>query len=807
MNPDFPPLRFADPLIRTRRREKSRPVPKSIYTQEQRSAIARRAISEIRKVDAMVKKLSPEQKRAVFLKITHDRRLTLEDLRGTKLKFMGEPGDRESLVVPKAGAFEAIEQRMHGIEEVGLTGAPKGISFADAVREITVADPKERLSEDLLAQFEEISSKSHFVYEMELSSFASHPATRRKEISATIEAIKTELGNGIQGAICDTDFEDSGARILLWSTGAKFRDFVENCQWHRRITFFDRRPNIKTFSETIQNFNAGNVSFSPPPKDAPTICVIDSGVAAGNPFLKPVLKREASRSWVHGLSPLEDPYGHGSGVASLSAYHSLSIADGEENKATAWVASARIMTDEGELDSPRLDCSDEDRRVQAKLLSTILREIVEHFAPIGVKIFVLSFEIQGHVWSLADRRHVARNAWVARTVDTLSREFDIVFCCITGNLAPVHIQELVPVARYPYYLTAPLSKLLDPGPAALAITAGSIAHSTRVIGGNHTPIAERGMPSPFTRTGPGFGESIKPDVVEYGGNLVTDNVTAAVSANGGTNVVMASNRVTPALAHLNGTSFSAPRVANHLAIIQRDANALGIPSTNPLLRAFLAATALPVAKIRGVDKASHLSMTGFGLPDGRRALLCEGHSAILYWHGTMLANQSALFRIHVPAEMATVGRTLKRITVAVAASPPVQSWGIADYLGAKLKFWLFRGDCDFSKVEQQMQRDADEKNEAFKDAVEHMNNCRLKINARSTGTLQCDIFQWVDHKTDYSADDYTLAVNLGKPAAWLKGIESIPIAVIVRVEETSGRLNELYAKIRASIQARARIRA
>ncbi len=595
MNPELPPLRFPDPLVKTRRREKSRPVPKTVYTQEQRSAMARRAISEIRKVDAMVKKLSPEQKVAVFLKITHDRRLTVEDLRGTKLKFMGEPGEKESLVVPKSGAFEAIEQRMQKMEEVGLTAAPKGVSFAETVREITIADPKERLSEDLLIQFDEICGKAHFVYEVEVSSFASHPSTRRKDVFAIVEAIKTELANGIHGGICDIDFEESGARILLWSTGAKFRSFVEKCEWHRRITFFDRRPNIKTFSETISSFNVGNVSFSPPAKDAPTVCVIDSGIAAENPFLKPVLKRKASRSWVHGLSPLEDINGHGSGVASLAAYHSLAIADGEENKATAWVVSARIMTDDGELDSPQLDCPDDDRKVQAKLLSTILREIIEHFASEGVRIFVLSFEIQGHVWSLADRRQVARNAWVARTVDVLSREFDIVFCCITGNLSPTHIRDLLSIAPYPAYLGSPLSKLLDPGPAALAITTGSIAHSTRVIGGNHAPIAGHGMPSPFTRTGPGFGESIKPDVVEFGGNLVTDYVSNAVAANGGTNVVMANNQVTPALQHSHGTSFSAPRVANHLAIIQNDANALGIRLTNPLFRALLAATASPVA--------------------------------------------------------------------------------------------------------------------------------------------------------------------------------------------------------------------
>jgi hypothetical protein len=68
------------------------------------------------------------------------------------------------------------------------------------------------------------------------------------------------------------------------------------------------------------------------------------------------------------------------------------------------------------------------------------------------------------------------------------------------------------------------------------------------------------------------------------------------------------------------------------------------------------------------------------------------------------------------------------------------------------------------------------------------------------GTLQRDVFEWSEHKEGYSADDYTLAVSVWGAASWLKET-TIPLAVVVRVEETSGQYQQLYSRISARVRA------
>jgi hypothetical protein len=460
------------------------------------------------------------------------------------------------------------------------------------------------------------------------------------------------------------------------------------------------------------------------------------------------------------------------------------------------------MSNEGQLDAPITEDIEHDRRREARLLSKLLREIVAHYAPLGIKIYVLAFQILGHVWSEATRRLIARNVWVARTIDQLSREYDVIFINITGNISPHDIRDLMAQQPHPGYLTHTLAKIHDPGHAALAVTVGSIAQSGTVIAAPQNAIALVDQPSPFTRSGPGFGEAIKPDFVERGGNLVYDAQFNSVRSNLGTNIVMASGRLTPALQTNNGTSFAAPRVAHHLARIARDLRLAGISATAPLLRAFLAASAeVPPAARMMADRENRM-VVGYGVPNGFTATDCYGHAAILFWHGIIKVDRNAIFRLHVPADLATAGRGIKRITVAIASAPPVQQWGVEEYLGAEMKFRLFRGDRSFAEIEAALQRDDDEANVAPNATVADMVG-DIGINGRSVGTLQRSCFEWSDHDPNYSIDDYTLAVSL-TGAGWVEEDTDIPIGVVVRIEDSTTRFQELYARVRTRAQVRAR---
>jgi hypothetical protein len=205
-----------------------------------------------------------------------------------------------------------------------------------------------------------------------------------------------------------------------------------------------------------------------------------------------------------------------------------------------------------------------------------------------------------------------------------------------------------------------------------------------------------------------------------------------------------------------------------------------------------------------LDADSNLNLIGFGQPDGFRALDCARHSALLFWQGDMVVDHTAIFRIHVPAELAGLnGR--KRIVVSIASAPPVQAWGIGEYLGAEMKFRLFRGDRDAAQVEALMQRDEDEENVAAKAGVDDLDTT-LGITRRSRGTLQVDVHVWSQHDAEFSLEDYTLGVSL-KSASWCKDGEGISLAVVVRVEDTTAQCDVLYARVKAKNQVRARARA
>jgi len=713
---------------------------------------------------------------------------------------MSAPGLDESLVVARKMGLEKFDERIKGFGEGDEPGRPKGTELATALQSIELGNPKDRLSDEVFAAYEAWCAEDWVTYEIEIASFASHPSTQRKEVELILLEIHAVLARGIRGNVFEADVSARSARIVLRSNGATFREFVEDAKWWRKIVFFDARPRFETFSQVLQAFNVGDVSIEGPPPDAETLCIIDTGVAALNPFLDKVIRRDLSRSFIVGCSPTADENGHGSGVASLAAYYQVEYQNGGSNRAAAFIASARIMSDDGQLDVPQVENEDQDRQQQARLLSKILREIVEHYRPQGIRVFVLAFQILGHIWGKAARRQVARNAWVARTIDNLCREYDVVFVTITGNVSPQDVAELLQNATHPEHLLRPLAKVLDPGHAALAVASGSVASSANVVVAPQVPIALPQQPSPFTRSGPGFGESIKPDVVERGGNLVRDPAFNTVVSNVGTNIVMASGKLTPALQNSNGTSFAAPRVAHHLALICNSLRELGVEPTAPLLRAILAASAeRPVgSEMLGDDE--NLALLGYGLPDGFAATECQNHSVLLYWQGTLSSDGNALFRIHVPAELASNGRGKKRIVVSVATAPQVQTWGIAEYLGAEMKFRLFCGDKNSDEIEALLQRDEDEKNVAAKVGVDDL-KMNLGITRRSVGALQRDTYEWSVHKEDFSAEDYTLAVTL-TGASWVKKDSVVPVAVVVRLEDTTGRYAELYARVRASIRAR-----
>lgn len=235
---------------------------------------------------------------------------------------------------------------------------------------------------------------------------------------------------------------------------------------------------------------------------------------------------------------------------------------------------------------------------------------------------------------------------LTETIDDLVRELGIVVVVPAGN-TPVDFSARTPSGHHviddkPEYFFTPEHRLSEPGPAALAVTAGALALSGapaempgRV---GWRAAADFNEAAPFSRSGPGLGTNIrranKPDVGHYGGNTVVNDTGHVVASDLGASLVSTSTRSASGqiFAAVNGTSFAAPavaRVAADIAYAYPDASA-------NLIRALLASSS------RHTDPAERLGephrrnrVYGFGLPSTERAISSEATRVTMTYDGSM----------------------------------------------------------------------------------------------------------------------------------------------------------------------------
>lgn len=805
MNSDFPPRALPLPVFDKRKPAKGQPVPLPQDLFDRRDEIARSLGLKITELDRTLRAMTPEQRRAVFYKITHEGPV---DLTGTGLKPVVERGDAVTLAVPKGDNLNALNEKLNAAA-TAQAGPSRLVSHGDLLRieDLIPGDPKDRLSDELFAQYDSLIEQASVICEIELMSLEQGSNKQRAEIQGALADLRTAFAAGVHGTLFEHEEHEGTCRAVIRVTGDMFRRLVEEPRWHRTIWWFEPKPRFETFQTIWQNFRVQDLApIEPPPEDAPIVCVVDSGVTAGNPFLEPVTREDLLRSFLKAdpKNPF-DEFGHGSNVASLVAYYALNIAKGGTNRGRVWIASARILDANNSLE-------------EGQLFSKVLREVVTTFKPLGVRIFNLAVSDVAKKWNPTTKRTAPRKSWVARTIDRLSREHDVVFVTCTGNLTTNAIRDyMTGTAPYPKYFCDEDCRLLDPGQAALALTIGSIVPSTLVVSSADTAIAELDHPSPFTRCGPGMRKEVKPELVEFGGNLVYDAEGKWVRSNPGTDVVMASHQISPALARSQGTSFAAPRVAHKLALIFKDLLELGVEHVSaPLLRAFVVNS----STYRGTEElipglSGHLSdedrkhwmnVLGYGFPDAVRATYCDDYSMTLFYQGEIEPDHIAYFDVPVPASLAGA-KGKKLLTVTVTHSPEVQKWGLERYFGTDLKWRMFRGDVNREEVTAAMSQtvssevDEEEEEGGGLDEPELFAEPELpnelsfdhKLNRRSRGTVQHDTYEWTQHKEAYSENHYTLAVAAFK--RWNRNVENVPFAVVVRIEDL-GTTAKIYTEIR-----------
>lgn len=262
--------------------------------------------------------------------------------------------------------------------------------------------------------------------------------------------------------------------------------------------------------------------LTPPPADAPAVCVLDTGVTRGHPLL------EASLDAIdcHSCDPAwgtHDHLGHGTEMAGLSLYGDLTgVLEGTENIALRHrLESVKILPPHGHPSNPP------DLYGAVTVEATSRAEI---HAPERRRTFSISI-------SATDERDRGQPTSWSAAIDALAagRSFDP---CTQGLY---YFDDGDDSARRLFVLCAgniddsalsvdhlnrsDIDPIHDPGQAWNALTVGAMTEKAVISDpswASWQPIAPPGELSPWSTTGVSFenGWPIKPDVVFEGGNVV-----------------------------------------------------------------------------------------------------------------------------------------------------------------------------------------------------------------------------------------------------------------------------------------------
>ncbi|MEA5598769.1 S8 family peptidase [Rivularia sp. UHCC 0363] len=583
---------------------------------------------------------------------------------------------------------------------------------------------------------------------------------REDEFTNFVQAYNGEnLSSFIDGETTKyAELPDSfSCRIKISGKGLK--DLVFNFPYIFDVSEPDEFAEILPKS-SLSDADSPSFQLEPPEPNAPKVCNIDSGIQERHTLLRPAIDSPNSKSWVPGEISKTSDYvsngGHGTRVAGAILYPRTIPRSGSQ-KAICWIQNARVLDANCQLP-------------KSLFPPNLLADIVSYYIGTGTKLF--NHSIAGSV----PCRKQYMSAWAA-TIDNLTWQNDILFIVAAGNLpldtrtglTRLSVKEHLATNRiHPDYLLEDSCRIANPAQSFQALTVGSIASCDRHVP-PYSSISKKDQPSAFSCSGLGIWETIKPEVVEYGGDLVRDegvppNITSPKEVC--PELVRSTLRGGPAIASDNvGTSFAAPKVTHILALIAAE-----FPNENSLLyRALIVQSArwLEWAFSENINKKDVLRLIGYGLPDVNRAL---GNSPnritlITQEERQIKARQAHVFQVKLPEELLSQGEEIEilvEVTLSYKAQPRRTRRNRRKYLST----WL---DWDCSKkgedpdsflariLEEYDAPDDAEKGEgSFKWELGKQNNHgKIKEVSRSAGTIQKD---WTVVKSFQLREAFCIAV-------------------------------------------------
>ena len=410
-------------------------------------------------------------------------------------------------------------------------------------------------------------------------------------------------------------------------------------------------------------------------------------------------------------------------------------------------------------------------------------------------------------------------SWAA-AIDKLTweKEGNVLFIVAAGNIeanrsfvARPSVSDHMRVGRdYPDYLLLPSSRVANPAQSFQALTVGSVAHVTY-----HDPplrsIAGLDRPSAFSCTGLGIWDTIKPEVVEYGGDYVIDSTTSPSFTTPELVcpelVCSIRNSGKAISADAVGTSFAAPKVAHIAAAL-----AAAFPHESALFyRALIIQSArLPNWTNESVEKLYQgIRTMGYGIPNLDRAVGNSANRVTLTTQENqrIYARQAKVYQVQIPEALLRQGEgfdILIEITLSYVAEPRRTRRDRRKYLSTWLDWKCSKRGEDPDRFletvlkEYEAEEDSEKSKDGFEwtlgrkqfrpdaDGIKKPKGIdgKLKEISRSNGTIQKD---WATVKSYQMREGFCIAV-IGHEG-WNKNLEAtVPYSLVVSFETVNSEI-------------------
>jgi hypothetical protein len=591
--------------------------------------------------------------------------------------------------------------------------------------------------------------------------------------------------------------------LRLHISGKGIKDLVLNFPYIFEVVEPD---DIRTPQQNARELTqlAARLDIRAPSDDAPAICVIDSGIQEEHVLIEPGIDKGSSHCFLVGKAPTDvadyvKPSGHGTRVAG-AVLHGENIPVSGVVELEAWVQNARVLDDVREMP-------------KAMFPPAVIRQVITHFHRSKRKTRLFNHSINA---SAASRtRHMS--TWAAE-IDLLSNDYDVLVIQSSGNLncsqpSPnLGIEEHLGAGRtYPAYLAESCSRIASPSQSLQALTVGSVAYGAFEDVGWRSFASEPGHPSAFSRAGLGIWDTIKPEVVEYGGDCLVSGTSPAVvdtpqiGRDCYPKLIRSTLHGGPAFDKDEvGTSFATPKVARIAARLQSI-----LPDESCLLyRALIVQSAhWPewTQHLTRAEQANVLRRIGYGVPDIERASSNTPHRTTFITHKTrsLGAKGCHIYQVPIPIDLRRPGDEYDiriDVTLSYAAAPRRTRRSPKGYLATWLD-WMSNGkDESFSGfVDRAMATDNDAPTSpgALGWMIESRRNWgTIPEIRRNIGTVQKD---WAIIKSNALPDDFCIAVRGHQ--GWNHDPESVANYTLAVTFEIVGQEIPIYEPLRTAVLA------